>query len=220
MVEDITDPQEELEIADKVILHICKIHNITYIFYHTMLSICYLVLFLFQRDTKFKTTVVMEDCRGSEVFFNISTDIGRFNPFLFLYIDNVSTIDISGCRDICATDFVECVIGCRNLSRLIMQSCTQFSQYQMCKIVSRLLDLKYVDLEKCQELSYPTAYWMISCLKKLERINFEPLNASMEIEEWKKLYNTFFRVSFGHNFKRIFPFYGNYVRLPEDYDEE
>ena len=83
----------------------------------------------------------------------------------------------------------------------------------------QLTNIRYFDLEGCCEILFPSAYCIISSLPHLMNIDFVPGNALVELYEWKRLYNIFFRVSFGISFKRILPHQGAYVRLPEHFEE-
>ena len=129
-------------------------------------------------------------------------------------------MDISGSRHIDATDFVDTIAVCANLKMLIMQSCTQFSQWQLAKMIPNLKELRYLDLDRCVKILFPCAYCIVSGLPHLAMFNFVPGNAAVELSEWQRLYNIFFRVSFGISFKRILPHYGSYVHCPEDESSE
>ena len=136
---------------------------------------------------------------GSTIL-DITEQIPIFTPILLIYLCNITCLDISGCRFIGPTDFVDCVVACTNMKLIVLQNCTQFSQYQLAKMLCRLTNLHYVDLDGCTEIYYPAAYWIISSLHKLQMINFVPGNRFIELCEWKKLYNTFFLVAFGISF--------------------
>ena len=162
------------------------------------------------------TTVFnLSDSHGQSCVLDVSKELGVFNPFLILYIRNIRSIDISGCRFLSPSNFMDCVVVCSNLQKIMMRSCTQFSEHQLARMLSKLKNLHYVDIDRCVELSFASAYWIVSSLQSLQMINFVPGNSRIELVDWKRLYNIFYAVSFGISFTRILPHYGAYVCGPE-----
>ena len=151
---------------------------------------------------------------------DISHQISGFSPMLFLYMNDIAEIDMSGCYSIPVVDFVDCIVYCQKVKVLSMVYCKQFSELHFIQFLPHMKSLNYVNLEECQELSFPTAYWIISSLQNLRIIDFKPARASNEYGEWKRLYEIFFSVQFGISFRRMFPYFGGYVRLPPGYHEE
>ena len=62
-----------------------------------------------------ETTVRICDYHELSEVVDITNAIGSFRPFILIYINNIKTMDVSGCRFIVATDFVDCIVACRNL---------------------------------------------------------------------------------------------------------
>ena len=151
---------------------------------------------------------------------DVSEKIQKFSPFLLLYLNDISEIDISGCALLPVCDFMDCIGFCRKLRVLTMISCKQFSELHLLQFIPTLKRLNVLNMEECQELSFWVAYWIISSLQELKVIDFEPARSVEEYDDWKKLFDTFFQVQFGISFRRLFRHFGSYVRLPEGYDSE
>ena len=135
-------------------------------------------------------------------------------------MNDIGEIDISGCSSLPVIDFMDSIVFCQKLKVLNMVACKQFSKMHMLQFLPRLINLNVLNLEGCQELSFPVAYSIISSLENLRLIDFHPARPSAEYGEWKRLFEIFFQVQFGISFRRLFPFFGAYVRLPLGFEEE
>ena len=151
---------------------------------------------------------------------NLTPNFGGFVPEHLVYFKNIVQIDISGCTEIIATLFVDCIATCRNLRIFSMTGCIQFSEKNMQKIFNQLPELEQIDCTSCADVTFATAYNIISPLKKLLGINLEPKFARAEYEDWKRLVQIFRFVTFGHSIMRIFPHYGMYVRFGLDQESD
>ena len=151
---------------------------------------------------------------------DISEYINGFSAFIFVYMNDIASINISECTSLPVVDFVDCVAACRNLQSLTMRGCTQFSELHMLQMIPQLKQLRYLDLERCQEISFPVAHWIIGSPPRLSAIDFKPKNPRIEVKDWSRLHSIFIDKSFGISFCCNLPFYGQYVRLPEWFDDE
>ena len=167
-----------------------------------------------------KTIIFLKRCDSTLMEIDLSNQISGFSPMLFIYMNNISEIDISGCTSLPLIDFMDCIVFCKKLKVLNMIACKQFSELHLLQFLPELDSLISLNLEECQELSFPVAYWIISSLQNLRLIDFIPRRAATEYSDWKRLFEIFFQVQFGVSFKRLFPYFWGYVRLPRGYEEE
>ena len=97
----------------------------------------------------------------------MSHRIGRFSSFIFLHMNCISEIKISGCTSINADEFRDTVIYCISLDRIEMRNCKQFSELHISQILSSLPALRYVDVQGFGEISFDCAYWLCSEIQSL-----------------------------------------------------
>ena len=150
---------------------------------------------------------------------DISAHIGLFSPTLFIYLTNISEINIAGCRFIDAELFGDTIVYCKVLCKLDMQSCNQFSESHFVRFLPKMQELQYLDLAKCCNIGFEAVLWIIQETTKLESINFDPNKPVDDMDMWKIMLTHFRRIHFGHNVRCCMPHYGNVWRIPDWSDE-
>ena len=150
----------------------------------------------------------------------LTEKIGEFSPSLLVYFDTITDLDIQGCREIDRKHFSESVIACTNLAKINIANCTQFTQYDLVKMLSNLKNITYINATNCQQLEYCNAYVILSSLPKLTAINFEPQFCADQLSSWRYLVTIFFKVAFGHSVMQIFPHSGANILMARASIEE
>ena len=158
------------------------------------------------------------DVDGSTLKINISALLRPFSPNYLIYFPQLLKLDISGCRSLEGSTFIDCIQACRNLKEIHMVSCYHFSEYQVVRILTNLPRLEIVDCTRATPLMFCDAYTIVSSLVLLRQINVEPKHEIAEVKDWKRLVAIFRNVMFGHSVKRIFPHYGNDIRNVSETD--
>ena len=143
---------------------------------------------------------------GILTFVNLTNQLGQFTPCVLIYYPNLEEIDVSGCVTIDPTLFADCIGACKQLKKLIMTGCRQFSQYSFVKMMGTVKSIVYLDISNTSEIEYCSAYAILSNLQKIERINFDPADISTRLNDFKHLLALFHNVHFGVNVVRFFPF--------------
>ena len=144
-----------------------------------------------------EVSVFLLNKQGSTVEVDVTQKIGKFQPTIFVYLTNISQIEIIACNYLDADLFVDCIVATKSIVRLEMKSCSQFDQFHFMNMLSKLPLLQYVNVENCTQISYSAVVCILSNLKQLKYINFDleqPLN---DIEYWKLLLANYKNVSFG-----------------------
>ena len=112
-------------------------------------------------------------------------------------------MDVTGCDNIVANDFVDFIGFLKNLQILILDKCIQFSQYHFVKIFKQLEKIEEFSLVECRKIPFTPMYCICSFLHQLRKMDFEPDNILVEKKDWKRLKAIFFMVQLGKNVKRI-----------------
>ena len=154
------------------------------------------------------------------MIMDITSKIGSFSPFLFVYLNTISEIDISGCRSIDANEFTDCVLYCKKLEKLTMTSCTQFSEGHFLQFLPRLTNLYLIDLARCQEIAFVGSFFIVQSIESIRYFNFEPKNPQEDVSDWELLLRNIRRVHFGHNVMVCMPHYGNHWRIEYESEED
>ena len=141
-------------------------------------------------------------------FVNLTAQLGPFTPTLLIYHSHLQELDISGCTDIDATLFVDCIGACKDLKKLCMSSCKQFTQYHILKFVSTVPKLSYFEFANTSEISYCNALAILGNLHMLESINFDPMDIANNVQAFRNLMRIFRKVNFGVNIVKHYPLYG------------
>ena len=110
----------------------------------------------------------------STVELDVTSQIGKFSPTLFVYLTNIHEINIHGCRFINAELFVDCIVSCKNLNKLIIISCSQFNEIHIVRMLPELKCLRYFDMDKSNELSFIGAFWVLSVSPNIQCIISSP----------------------------------------------
>ena len=129
-----------------------------------------------------------------------------------IYFPQIRHLDISGCTNIDATLFVDCIPQCKDLIQIEMVGCKQFSSSQMVRIMSNLPKLEWVDCTMASQIHFCDTYTIVCALICLRAINVEPNLSFSPIPDWHKLVSTFLSVQFGHSIMALLPDYGNNFR--------
>ena len=140
---------------------------------------------------------------GKSVRVDWTPYLGNVTAFSILMFPNIQELDITGCDNVVANDFVDCVGFIKNLQILILDKCIQFSQYHFVKIFKQLEKIQKFSLVECCKIPFTPAYCICSVLHELQEMDFEPDNILVEKKDWKKLKAIFFTVKLGKNVKRI-----------------
>ena len=167
----------------------------------------------------FETTVLIQqnDVRSIEV--DLTDRIGFFSPTLFVYLNHISEINVSGCCFLDADLFVDTIVYCEVLCKLDMANCGQFSAIHLIRMLPKLNNLKYLDFARCCEIGFHAIYWILEETTNLNMINFDPKNPVGDVDMWEQLLRHFKDVHFGHNIRCCMPHYANYWRIPYLSDE-
>ena len=113
--------------------------------------------------------------------------------------------------------FVDCIGICKNLRKLNMQHCIQFSEYQLARTARQVKELTYLEMSNSSEITYTNAYIILGNLPHLEMVNFDPKGIPERCDDFKHLMNLFWKVHFGVNITRHLPFFvRNQFSGPED----
>ena len=147
-------------------------------------------------------------------FVPLTPEVGPFTAAVLIYFQDLQELDISCCQKIDANLFCDCIVACKQLKKLIMVGCKQFSEYQVVKFVPNLPMLRYFDLSKCAQITYCSAYVILSNLHCLQKINMEPKDILQIRDSWKNLIRIFRDVHFGVDVMRYFQHYGISIRMP------
>ena len=166
------------------------------------------------------SSVFMVNQAGNEIEIDITHRVGLFSPTLFMYLTHIQHIDISGCRYIDPGIFVDCLVFVNRLAKLQMNGCLQFKEVHFIRMLPLMGNLKYCDISGCTELSFDAAYWLLSHMKAILMINFDPKNPVEDVDYWEILLRTFTWVHFGHNVRVCMPHYGNDWRIEQGHDCE
>ena len=197
-------------------IHGNQYRNRHYLFHYLYLS-C--ISFCFQIAQTF--TEIGLNVDGKLQTLDISKEIRNFTPSKLIYFPTLSALDISGCRNLDTSLFVDCIMTCQSLTEITLVSCFSFSESQLVRILTSLPNLEIVDCTRATPLMFCDAYTIVCALKHLRIINLEPKYEHLEVKDWSRLVAMFLNVSFGHSIKRILPYYGLYVRqTSEDIEEE
>ena len=162
----------------------------------------------------------MQDNSRDEVEIDITDKIYTFTPFFLLYVRNITQLDLSGCQDVNANDFTQCLTSCKQLTKIILKCCSQFTELQFSLMFHELPNMTYIDLENCTELSLPTAYCILVQVQTIQMMNFMPKNPILALSDWKRLMRIFFYVHFGHSVKITMPIHSRIVQIPVGYYDE
>ena len=150
---------------------------------------------------------------------DISPFFGLFCPAVLVHFCHLQRLDISGCRYIDPSSFVDCVQACKDMKEITLVSCYHFSECHLVRILTNLPKLEIVDCTRATPLMFCDAYTILCSLKFIRIINIEPKHEVVEVKDWKKLVAIFHHVHFGHSVKRILPHYGNNI-IVSNSDEE
>ena len=166
----------------------------------------YIISLFIQLRYDLKTTLTLKRHDQMNMEIDISDFIFGFNPFFLIYMNDISVIDISGCKSIHVVNFINSVVACKNLKVLNILRCTQFSELHMLQMLPKLKNLNYFTANNCQEISFLVAHYILGSLEKLTVVDCEPKHPVDEVKEWIKLHTVFFSVKFGICFTRKIPF--------------
>ena len=144
-------------------------------------------------------------------YVDLTSQIGPFTPCILVYFSDLQELDIGGCRSIDPSLFVDCIVVCTKLRKLVLTSCTQFSQYQIVKVVRNKCHLEYLEASNTSDINYANAYLILSHVPQAQFVNFDPHKIFNEIDDWTNLFRIFHYVHFVVNIMRFFPFYGKYL---------
>ena len=123
--------------------------------------------------------------------------------FMLMKYLNLIEIDLSGCINFNATEFVDVIRFAKYLKVIKLDGCTQFNQYQYVKMFSNLLEIESISLTNCQKLAFTPAYCISSSLRQLRRFYFEADNLQSERRDWGKFRAIFFIIDFGDTFRNL-----------------
>ena len=107
------------------------------------------------------------DFDGRIVTVNWTPYLGEATAFSILRFPNIEEINLSGCDNIVANDFVDCIGFCTKLRSVILDGCVQFSQYHFVKIFQNLKNVEQFSLVKCCKMPFTPTYCVCSFLPKL-----------------------------------------------------
>ena len=167
----------------------------------------------------FETTVFIRQNQERSIEVDISDRIGVFTPTIFLYLSNISEINVHGCQFIDPNLFVDTIVYCEFLCKLDMENCNQFSELNLVTFLPKMKELKSVNLARCCNLGFDSVLWIINETRKLELINFDPKDALKDVKMWELLLRHFLNIQFGHNVRCCMPHYGNEWRIPYSSDD-
>ena len=174
----------------------------------------------FQEMTNVQTSAFLLNTDGTSIQLDITHRIGIFKSTIFVYLNNITQLNINGCRFIDADLFVDCIILVQNLQKLEMTCCVQFNEMHFLRMLPKLPKLSYVDLAKSSEISIDVAVCIMTDMNNLMFINFDPKKAKEHVGFWESLLRVLKHVHFGHNVRVCMPHYGNYWHMPQGSDDE
>ena len=98
---------------------------------------------------------------GMMMFVDLTPQLGVFSPSILIYFANLQELDISGCNSIDPEMFIDCLVACKFLKKLVMVRCTQFTQHQVVKMVQNIRAVTYLDASECCMVNYVNAstFW-------------------------------------------------------------
>ena len=70
--------------------------------------------------------------------------------------------------------FMDCIVHCSGLRKLEMKACSQFQECHFSIVIPKLEKAVYIDIERCSEISFNGAFWIMSESPQIAVINFEP----------------------------------------------
>ena len=157
-----------------------------------------------QKSKRHKTLVGIRLNNNQLHFIDVTPTIGYFTPKILLDCMMLIDLDISDAFKLDAQDFVECVVFARNLQKIVMDRCVQFSRSQFRQMFKYLLKMQSISLQGCIPLDFCTAYCVISYSEDMNYFNFEPTHVG-NIADWRRFKAIFFQVKLGTNFLSKFP---------------
>ena len=131
----------------------------------------------------------------------LSPIVGEFNVDILQYMYNLKFIDISGCNSLKPDEFVKALGACTKLSTIVMQSCNQFSAWNILKMSSTVPTLTYIDSLGCCPMLSVTAYQIVTNSKIIKVLRVEPKKEKSDKKNWSQLRSMFLDVDFGPTVK-------------------
>ena len=127
------------------------------------------------------------------------------NPFLLLDIPGyaeISSLDISGCPQLKATDVINIIDGLKNLKKFYYRDCIQFSCYNIQRVADLAPNLELIDGSGAGYVDATIAMGICCKLKKLR--NFWIMPDARDLKMWEKLAFDFdARICFGMSVLRM-----------------
>ena len=145
--------------------------------------------------------IVSEDENGLKV--DLTHIYGGFSEFTLDKLSEVFAVDISGCTTLNPCEFVEGLMGCIDLEKLVMVGCHQFSEYNIVDVCTSVPYLKYFDARKCSGLQYANANVILCNVRKLKVFKVEIKYPEYERNDWQKLKLRFPDVYFGEEVEEL-----------------
>ena len=140
-------------------------------------------------------------------------DINNFDPKMLEKFCNLKNLDLSHCYMLEATSLLTNIVKCSHLTHIKLVHCTQFSEQQLTKLLCDLQNLEYADCTATQEMSFCNCLLVLCTLTKLRAINVEPKYIILERKDWERMIKQFNFITFGHSVMRMFPFYGQHLKM-------
>ena len=128
--------------------------------------------------------IVSEDDTGLTV--DVTHICGGFSAPVLQKMSDIICVDISGCTHLDASEFVEGIVSCIQMEKLLMVGCSLFTEYNIVDICTSLPNLIHLDSRKCSGLQYANAHVILCNARNLKIFKVEMKYPQYEKKDWLK----------------------------------